>query len=269
MEQQKKRPGRPKASAPTQVKKKPSIKRNISDAPRPTLFKCDRGGIYLKISNSNLSVFDNETGRVRALRYCPGENSVWKDEQSDASVVEQVVFNNKILVVPVEKPNLLKFLELHPQNKANGGKLFYKPESKEAVAEETIEQEFLIHDAIALIKNRPIDELLPVAMAMNIDQNQKDIAIKQALVRQAKADPAKFMSMFDSPMVHTRSTVMQAFDFLILALKNGAVVWFDTGKLIVSVPVGQDKVDVVTRFAMTDNGSSVLAEIERQLEDIA
>jgi len=70
-------------------------------------------------------------------------------------------------------------------------------------------------------------------------------------------------------MVMARTTVAQSFDFQIIEQRSGAVVWFDTGKLIVSVPVGQDKTEVMTRFVMTDKGSSVLSELERQLDDIA
>ena len=66
-----------------------------------------------------------------------------------------------------------------------------------------------------------------------------------------------------------RTTVAQSFDFQIIEDRNGGVVWFDTGKLIVSVPVGQDKVEVMTRFVMTDKGSTVLSELERQLAEIA
>jgi hypothetical protein len=77
------------------------------------------------------------------------------------------------------------------------------------------------------------------------------------------------MGLIDSPMVMARTTVAQSFDFQVIEQRSGAVVWFDTGKLIVSVPVGQDKIEVMTRFVMTDKGSSVLSELERQLDDIA
>lgn len=270
MEQTTKRgPGRPAQKKEAPKKAAPVVRRKIDESPRPRLFRADAGGMFLKVKNTNLSVYDKESGRVRGLRYCPAENSVWIDEQSSNATVEQVVFNEKMLFVPVEKPNLLKFLQMHPGNKANGGMLFYEPEPKEKVAEKSLEEEFMVNDAIAMIKNRPIDELLPVAMALNIDTNQKDITIKQSLVRQAKGNPEKFMSLFDSPMVNARSVVMQAFDFQIVDSKNGGVVWFDTGKLIVSVPVGQDKVDVLTRFVMTDKGSTILSELERQLGEIA
>ena len=75
--------------------------------------------------------------------------------------------------------------------------------------------------------------------------------------------------MFDNPIVQTRVSVMQGFDFQIVRYKGGAITWFDSGAVIVGVPVGQDEVDVLTRFCLTDKGAGVLTEIERQLSEIA
>ena len=51
----------------------------------------------------------------------------------------------------------------------------------------------------------------------------------------------------------------------IIKKDRGHVKWVDTNKHIVAVPVGQDAVEVMTRFCMTENGSLVLDEIVRQL----
>ena len=190
------------------------------------------------------------------------------DEQSDGARVEHVMFENKYLVAPYDRPNLQRFLDLHPGNEANGGDIF-RLMNKEANFEKDIESEFKVNDAITIIKSRPIDELLPVALSLNIDTNQKDLAIKHSLIKIARSNPEKFLSTVDSPMVNARSTVAQALDFQIIEERKGAVVWFDTGKMIVSVPVGQDSVEVMTRFVMTDKGTTVLSELERQLEAIA
>ena len=159
-------------------------------------------------------------------------------------------------------------MEKHPENADNGGGVFQLV-NKEIDVEKEVEKEFLITDAITMIKARPIDELVPVAMALNINTDQKDLQLKRALVQYAKKNPTKFMGMFDNPMVHARTTVMQAMDFQIVTQKGGAIVWADTGKMILSVPVGQDAVDTLTRFVMTDKGASVLSEIDSQLEAIA
>lgn len=266
--------GRPAQKAPAktqEAKKSLKVRRNLPDESRlPQVYQTvnNKGGIFFKLRSKNVNVYDEESGTVRQIRYCPGEQSIFVDEQSSVSRVEHVVFENKTLVVPFDKPNLRKFLECHPDNAANGGSVF-ELANKEVDSEKELENEFAVTDAISLIKARDIDELLPIAISLNINTNQKDLSIKRALVQQAKANPIKFIELFDSPLVMARTTVAQSFDFQIIEDRNGAVVWFDTGKLIVSVPVGQDKVQVMTRFVMTDKGSTVLSELERQLAEIA
>lgn len=262
----------PKKAAPKKaVAKKPAIKRNLPNEDLiPSLYETigGRGGVFYKLKTNNLVVYDQETGKNRLIRYCPGEPSIYVDEQSSAAVKEHVVFRDKMLLVPHNKPNLKEFLDKHPDNSANGGGSF-KLVNREVDIEQEIENEFLVNDAVAMIKARPIEDLLPVAMSLKISTNQKDLAVKRALVLYAKKNPKKFMEMFDNPMVHARTTVMQGLDFDIVSEKRGAVVWTDTGKIIISVPVGQDTVDTLTRFCMTDKGSSVLSDIERQLNEIA
>jgi hypothetical protein len=276
MEQTTKGPGRPKkapvkkvvASEPT---KKRTVKRTQRDDSKlPKLYETlnRQGGVFMKIRANKVQVFDEETNTVRGIRYCPAEPSIYIDEQSPQAVRSHVYFTDKMLIVNYDKPNLIAYLEAHPDNAVNGGTVF-KLVNKEDDAEKVLEMEFQVNDAIAIIKARPIEELLPVAIAMNVDTNQKDLSIKRTLVQMAKRDPKHFMSMVDSPMVNARSTVIEGFDFQILDYRQGAVVWFDSGKMIASVPVGQDKVEVMTRFVMTDKGSLVLSDIERQLEAIA
>lgn len=259
-----------KASPKASIKKTSSVKRRIADeSSAPVMYVIPQGGgVWCKVPSVNLQTFDKETNTVREIRYCPGENSIFKDEQSEYSRTEHIVFREKNLFVPPQKPNLKAFLDAHPANKANGGRLFEKV-VKEAKSEKIVDDEFLIHDAISLIKNKSVDELLPLAMSLNISVDQKNIEIKRELVLMAKRNPQKVLDMYGNPLVKARSTIKQAFDFQIVDENGGAVVWYDTRKMIISVPVGQDKVETLTRFAMTDSGASVLSEIERQLEEIA
>ena len=268
MEQTQKRGGRPpKQAAP---KKKSAFKRNIPDvAKMPKTFEVISGNDFiLKISTKNVRAIDPETGKIRAIRYCPQENSPFIDEQSDLALVGAVMFENKYLTAYPDQQNLIAFLELHPDNQKNGGGLF-RLMDKEETFEEDIEAEFKINDAISIIKSRPMDELLPVALALNINTNQKDLAVKHALIKYAKSNADDFLGTLNSPMVNARSVVTQCLDFQVIEERGGAIVWFDTGKMIVSVPVGQSAVEVMTRFVMTDKGSTVLTELERQLEAIA
>lgn len=258
-------------SAAPAAKKAPTIKRNIpNDEQRPAVFVPlnNKGGIVMKLRNSNLSYFDKESGQVRQIRYAPLEPSVFVDEQSQNPVVEQVFMYDKMLVVPIEKPNLKKFLELHPDNQANGGSVFRMLDKEKPKVQE-LDNEFLVHDAISIIKSKTVSDLIPLAMSLKIDIDQDDLSVKRDLVRYARRNPEKFLDMTTNPLVEVRSSTSQAFDFNIVRNNGGAVVWYDTNKVIVTVPTGQDAQETLARYCMTDQGSSVLLEIDRQLAEIA
>ena len=101
------------------------------------------------------------------------------------------------------------------------------------------------------------------------DVNTPVSEIRFNLLRIAKRKPQEFIEAFDSPQVQARSIVVQAKDYQIINVKDEAVYWFDSNGLIVSVPVGQDPVDVMVRFCLTEKGASVLSSLEERLERLA
>ena len=135
----------------------------------------------------------------------------------------------------------------------------------EKKAEVSLEKEFEVLDAVAMVRDKSIDELLPVAMYLGIDTNQKNMEIKRELLREAKGNPKRFVEMFDNPVVKTRSVIMSAVDFQILKADNDGLKWYDSNGLIVSTPAGQNTLDIATRFCLSEKGATVYEEIERQL----
>lgn len=225
------------------------------------------GGIWYKLRQQNITVFDEESGKVRQLRYSPNENSVFADEQSENTIREQIIFNNKTLPVPHTNPPLQKYLDLHPDNVSNGGKVFSLIDT-EKKAEMQLDKEFAILDAVGMVRDQSIEQLLPVAMFLGIDTSQKNMEIKRELLMQAKANPKGFIEMFDNPIVRIKSTLISAVDFQILKADADGMKWFDSKRLIVSTPAGQDTVDIATRYCLSEKGALVLEEIERQLSKI-
>lgn len=225
------------------------------------------GGIVCKIK-SETTVYDKASGRVRQIRYCPGEPSIYKDEQSSNSRRSHVVFRDGMLVVPENQPNLAEFMLVHPDNQANGGGLFRLVDNTRN-SEQEVENEFLTHDAVALVRTKDSDEILAVAVALGVNIEQKMIEIRRELLREAKANPKAFIEMFDDPRVKTRSAIIQAVDFQILAAKPDGIYWFDSGRLIISVPAGQDPTDIMVRFCLTEKGAIVYEEIVSRLEKLS
>ena len=260
----------PKAAPVSTLSSAPSkVKRNVvDDAKKNKVYTIKKGGgIWYKLKQNNITVFDEETGTVRMLRYSPNENSVWSDEQSENIIREQIVFNSKNLVVPYTNPPLQKYLSLHPDNIANGGTVFYLVDT-ERNAEVELDKEFSMLEAVAMVRDKSIDELVPVAMYLGINTDQKNMEIKRELLREAKSNPQRFIEMFDNPVVRTKSVIMSAIDFQILKADADGLKWFDTNRLIVATPVGQETIDIATRFCLSEKGALVFEEIQTQLDKI-
>lgn len=225
------------------------------------------GGIVYRISQNEVVVYDPEKGYNRSIRYCPNERSIYVDEQSSNGVREQVVFRDGMLMAPYDQPNLSAYLDAHPGNKKNGGGVFRLLET-EKNAEKEIESEFLTYDAISLVRDKSIEELIPVALSLGVSTNQKNAEIKRELLQEAKSNPQRFIEMFDSPIVKARATVLGAVEYQILLPKNDGMYWFDSNRLIVATPVGQDSTEVMTRFCLTENGSILYNQLQDELAKI-
>tara|TARA_R100001440_G_scaffold719_5_gene2305 strand:- start:12762 stop:13625 length:864 start_codon:yes stop_codon:yes gene_type:complete len=281
----KRRAGRPKKVVQeTAVAEAPVVKAEVKPQPpkpsrKPILRKTnvDRdvvytipklGGIVYMIKQKGVTVYDSNTDTVRAMRYCPNEPSIWVDEQSDNAKKEAVVFRDGALTVPKEKPNLRIFLEKHPDNFANGGKIF-KLLDPTTDAQKRLEKEFKQSEAVSMVRDKDINDLLPVAIYYGINIDRPTADIRYELLNLAKKNPKDFISSFDSPQVVARSIVKQAADYQIIKVKADGVYWFDSNGLIVSVPVGANPDDVMTRFCLTEKGASVLSTLEERLNKLA
>ncbi len=225
------------------------------------------GGIVYMLSSKGITVYDEEKNQVREIRYCPNEPSIWRDEQSDNARKEAVIFNNGNLLVPKSKPNLMEYLDRHPDNIDNGGHVFSLIK-KEQDAAKKLAKEFSVNEAIAMVRDTDLQELLPVAMYYSIDINRPTAEIRYDLLTEAKSNPEKFISSFDNPMVKTRSMVYQASQYQIINLKEEGCYWYDSNRLIIAVPTGQKPLDTLTRYCMTEKGASVLASIEDSLSKL-
>jgi len=215
----------------------PVVKRQKDKAPQQKVYVIDSGGgIVFRISQNEVAIFDAEVGYNRAIRYCPNERSIFVDEQSTNAVRSDVVFRDGMLIVPLDKP---------------------------------LDVEFLVHDAVALVREKSIDELIPVALSLGFDTNRTVKEIRYDLLWEAKARPRQFIEMFDNPIVKTRSVIMQAVDFQILKAKKDGMYWLDSNSLITSTPAGMDSVEVMTQFCMTDRGIPVFEKLRDELSKLS
>ena len=74
--------------------------------------------------------------------------------------------------------------------------------------------------------------------------------------------------MFDNPTVATRATVKKAVDFQILMAREDGMFWFDSNRLIIATPVGQDTISVMTQFCMTEKGSQTYETLKTRVAEV-
>jgi len=275
MTETKRSPGRPKktlsdatnkVAPPTKTtRRKPTVVRRNEEVLLHAEYEIiNAGGIVTMLPQKGVTVYDPEDDAVREIRYCPNEQSIWADEQGDKAKKQAVVFRERRLFVPKEKPNLRKFMDIHPMNAANGGNLFRQVDKKRD-AEKELEQEFLLNDAISMVRDKSIEELFPVALFFGFNVNSPTSEIRFNLLNVANKKSSALIQCFVSAQVHARSIVEHAGVYQFINLKKDGVCWFDSNSLIVSVPVGQDPLDVMTRFCLTEKGASVLSSLEDKL----
>ena len=281
-EQAKRAPGRPRKSNASNSSDTSTVapqQKAVSVAPPPLVRKKKAvenrvytipsgGGIVYMLQSKGVTIYDESKNRVREMRYCPNEPSIWVDEQSDNAVKKPVIFNNANLIVTKDKPNLMEYLDLHPQNISNGGGVF-KLIDQDKDAEIELVKEFSMVDSISMVRDKPIQELLPVALyyGMNIDRPVAEI--RYDLLKEAKSNPQKFIESFDNPVVQARAVVYQAREYQIINIKVDGAYWFDSNRLIVANPAGQDTVDTLTRYCLTDKGASVFDKLREDLMKLA
>ena len=256
-------PGRP-ATKKAPVQKKTPIKREIKEYSAKEYKTIGSMGATYLMQQKGVTIYDKDLDVVREIRYCPGEQSIYRDEQSDNARRQSIVFSDGKLFARRNQPNMIAFMDAHPGNKANGGNLFEEV-NKEQKAKIKVDDEFLAADAISMVRDKPIDDLLAVAVSMSIDIDRPVSEIKYDLLISAKKNPSKFISSFDDPVVSMKSKIKLAQKYQIVSMSSKSVTWFDSGNHILSVPEGKDPVDVFVRYCMTEAATPVVEEIDRQL----
>ena len=256
------------APKPQPKKQAPTFKRTVQESTSKVYEALKNKGPAFMIMSRKISIYDKETDSIRTARYCPNENSIWMEEQSENSRTEPIIFRDGYLTVRAEQPNLRHFLDLHPSNVSNGGSQFKAIDTK-SDAEAVVKKEFEVFDAISMIKNSDTNDLLSVALYFKVNIDRQMSEIKHDLLMIAKKKPAAFVQAFDDPIVKCKATIKQALDYQVIKNSRDSVRWYDSNGIIVSVPHGQDSIDIMSRFCLTEKGASVIASIQDELDKLA
>jgi len=254
------------------MQKRPTIFRLIKKNRKPAL----EGRYYpsQKTLPSEELVYDAESDRRRTIRYAPGEQSIYKDEQPDKVVLGTIIFTNGSMVVPVDNPILREYLTHSNYNSGNtgrikGSKIVFALVDYEANAQDSMETEITQIRAANAVLAMEFSDLKAYARVLGVNISNAGDIIRHDMLILAKGDPANFMAGIDDPLVKRQQVILDAMQFKIIEVSGRSISWvFDNKKsLIVPVPIGQDAVAWFAEWTMNQkDGERVYADIEKKVK---
>jgi hypothetical protein len=243
----------------------------------------DRSGqsFLLKVGRKgDLLTFDTELSYNRAIRHAPNEKSPFMDEQSDYAVVTPILFEGGYLETTERQVHTQQFLDLHPDNAANGGSWFeLVNDEKEAVDE--VRKEDAVLDVKQAIRDKEKEEdgifalealtaVLKGSVAGVKEMSKSEM--KREIYAAVDENPFRFIdakgnvTIFEDESVSRKYIVLRAISdgIITVSANNRGVEWSRTKENIVNVPMGMKPVDFLTDFLATNDGMLVLDEIMRR-----
>ncbi len=243
----------------------------------------DRSGLafMLKVGKTgNLVLFDEEKGYNRPIRHCPNERSIFIDEQSQAALVEPIIFSGGYLEVEATQQITQAFLDNHPDNHKNGGSWFEEV-NEEMEANESVVLDDLKMDIKLAIREKLAEEdgvhQVEAVVAVLMDSVDEARAmskgeLKRALYQEAEYNPYYFVDDEGNVTIFNDDSVVRKY-FVLRAIKDGiikktpnskAMTWTRDGSVIATAPRGLELVEYFSDFLSTEEGMLVAEEIKRR-----
>lgn len=220
-----------------------------------------------------------ETGLPCTIRYIPGENSIFKDEQSrDATdrSCTPIIFEEGLCKVARHEENLKLFLDLCNANKDAKGRdtrknsmfhLYNPMKTAEASYDKELETaKALVYMDDKCKTDEGIQDLIAYAETLMINVSRGWSEIKADLSIFLKRDPKKFLAGLESPAMKRKYIVMQALKngTLIKDSNTGTISWAN-GEPVCTPPIGKDSVDYFVEWSV-DKGENTYQHIKEETE---
>lgn len=272
-----------KKSAPKRVVKKP---RYTDKSYRLT---DNRTGLSYTIKTGrkrDLLVLDDDHGIKRPIRHCPSEPTIYADslddiKQADNALVEPIIFMGGYLLVKGEDVITQRFMDAHPDNADNGGRLFELVDD-EKEAEEDVEIDELKIDIYNAVREKSREDggeyalealvaVLEGSVAATAEMGIK--SLKKRIYDEIERNPLYFtddngnVNIFEDDYISRKYFVLRAIKEQIISksTNNKSMVWTKDKALIASAPRGVELTEFFTDFLSSDEGMLVAEEIKRRL----
>lgn len=213
--------------------------------------------------------FDEEKGINRPLRYSKNQKSIFEDEQDGTAILEPIVMDDGKLTVPKNNPILQQFMDMHPDNLANGGTLFYEFDPQK-IAEDRVRDLNLEVDALIAARSLDLDKMKSIAR-VHLDSNVDKMTaaeIKHDILLFARNYPEDFLYAIEDPDIDVNDISSRAFDEGYVTFRAGKDIHYNlknNKKKILTVPFGERKEDVFMTWLKSDEGLEFYQYLEKQM----
>lgn len=211
--------------------------------------------------------FDEKNNVNRVLRYASNQKSPFEDEQDGNAMLEPIVFEDGLLIVPKTNPVLQQFLYYHPMN----GKIFEEVD-KEKDAIHQVEDLNMEVDALIQARSLSLEQLeMMTRVLFGKDPTTITTAeLKRDILVFAKSNPRDFLQAFNDPELKYQAKIRSFFEEKLLAIRNnGREIWFNTPtskKKMCSVPYNTDPYYFAGQYLQSDEGLDSLRMLETFFE---
>lgn len=211
--------------------------------------------------------FDEKNNVNRVLRYASNQKSPFEDEQDGNAMLEPIVFEDGLLIVPKTNPVLQQFLYYHPMN----GKIFEEVD-KEKDAIHQVEDLNMEVDALIQARSLSLEQLeMMTRVLFGKDPTTITTAeLKRDILVFAKSNPRDFLQAFNDPELKYQAKIRSFFEEKLLAIRNnGREIWFNTPtnkKKMCSIPYNTDPYFFAGQYLQSDEGMDSLRMLETFFE---
>jgi len=198
--------------------------------------------------------FDEETNTNHPLRYARNSNTPFQEDQDQNVILEPVVFEDGVLIVPKTNPVLQLFLHYHPGN----GTEFYEFDN-EKDAQQDVKDINMEIDALLLARELDITSLEAIArLVLGKDvSTMTSSEIKRDMLLFAKRYPEDFLDAAGDPMLKINNIASRAISDGYLTFRNNKDIHYnlkDNKKRLLTVPYGENHIFVLASWLQSDEG---------------
>lgn len=208
--------------------------------------------------------FDGTTNR--ALRYSRNQKSVFEDEQDDKAIVEPIVFEDGVLVVPANNPILGKFMDLHPLN----GEVFQEVNHEKAAARD-IEELNIELDAQIAARGLSFETMMSVGRVIygEVIDGMTTQEIKRDILLYARDYPQQFLDLINDPDLEDNAMASRAISEGMFTLRNNnREIWFNmpgNKRKLMNIQPGEDPVSLLTIYFESEEGAPIAEIVKSKL----